>query len=545
MRPARWILAGLLVAALTGARAAPPTPIGELMYRVGVTETGQPIAASRQEGTRLTGAAVACVNCHRRSGLGAREGRTNIPPIAGRFLFESGSQSRRGGLPFVGSARTDREPYNEITVARAIREGIDSNGKALSYLMPRYALSDADMAGLISYLKTLDPRRQPGLTATVLHLATIVTPDADPVKRQATLQVLQQFVAERNARQRAPGPELMTSEHGLFGKGMFRPVRQWQLHVWQLGGAPESWGAQLDRLLAQQPVFAVLSGQGGRDWAPVHAFCERAALPCLFPNVDAPPADADRGFYSVYFTRGVTLEAELIAGHLDGARDRVQLVRQIYRAGDSGAAGARALAAQLEQKGIRADNVELPATAAAGAGVAEALAQRGSAQAVVLWLREPDVAALHAVPVPEGPLLYMSGLMAGFERSPLPAAWREQIRMAYPVDLPEHRITRVDFAMGWFRIHRIPVVAMREQADAFLACGLLSETLNHMADAVVREYLLERMEDMIEHRLVTGYYPRLSLAAGQRFASKGGYVVRFVGTSRQQGVLADSDWIVP
>ena len=117
--------------------------------------------------------------------------------------------------------------------------------------------------------------------------------------------------------------------------------------------------------------------------------------------------------------------------------------------------------------------------------------------------------------------------------------------MAYPMDLPERRRVRVDFAMGWFSIHRIPVVALREQADTFLACGLLSETINHMADTMVREYLIERMEDMIEHRLVTGYYPRLSLATGQRFASKGGYVVRLGGAARPPSLVADSDWIVP
>ncbi|HEX4597208.1 MAG TPA: hypothetical protein VH278_05440 [Burkholderiaceae bacterium] len=45
-------------------------------------------------------------------------------------------------------------------------------------------------------------------------------------------------------------------------------------------------------------------------------------------------------------------------------------------------------------------------------------------------------------------------------------------------------------------------------------------------------------------RLVNGYYPRLGLAPGQRFASKGGFVVRF---AEDQGVrlVADGDWSAP
>jgi hypothetical protein len=57
----------------------------------------------------------------------------------------------------------------------------------------------------------------------------------------------------------------------------------------------------------------------------------------------------------------------------------------------------------------------------------------------------------------------------------------------------------------------------------------------------VRDYLVERIEGMLEHRIITGYYPRLALAPSQRFASKGGYIVRFRGGS----VVAESDWLVP
>ncbi|MCU1276457.1 MAG: cytochrome, partial [bacterium] len=46
------------------------------------------------------------------------------------------------------------------------------------------------------------------------------------------------------------------------------------------------------------------------------------------------------------------------------------------------------------------------------------------------------------------------------------------------------------------------------------------------------------------HRLVNAHYPRLGLAPGQRFASKGGYIVRLAQPSGAR-VAADGDWIVP
>ncbi len=134
--------------------------------------------------------------------------------------------------------------------------------------------------------------------------------------------------------------------------------------------------------------------------------------------------------------------------------------------------------------------------------------------------------------------------MGGLEHAPLPPGWRGRTHLAYPFDLPERRRVRVDFALGWFRIRQIPVVAEQVQADTYLACGLVSETLKHMVDNFVRDYLVERVEDMLEHRIVTGYYPHLALATGQRFASKGGYLVHWAERTGTR-VVADGDWTVP
>jgi hypothetical protein len=134
--------------------------------------------------------------------------------------------------------------------------------------------------------------------------------------------------------------------------------------------------------------------------------------------------------------------------------------------------------------------------------------------------------------------------MGGLERAPLPPAWRERTRLAYPFDLPDRRRVRMDFALTWFRIRKVAIEEEQVQADTYLACGLVSEMLNHMSGTFIREYLIERLEDKIASRVVTGYYPRLSLARGQRFASKGGYLVRFAeGTGTR--LVAEREWTTP
>lgn len=510
----------------------------EPLYRSGLLPSGGPLQASRPAGAALQGADAACANCHRRSGLGSSEGRITIPPIAGPYLFIArGKSLEEQGVPFVDTERLNHEAYTEETLTRAIRDGVGSDGKPFNYLMPRYRLDDATMAGLIDYLKGLRVKPAPGVTASELHFATIITPDADPVKRRGMLAVMNQYFIDKNnvaARTKAP---TLYSSHAT----MFRVERRWRLHVWELHGAPATWEKQLRAHLAAQPVFAAISGLGGSNWAPVHRFCEGVGLPCLFPNVEAP-AGGDADFYTVYFSRGVLLEAQLIARQLaeDGAAPR--RIVQVFRAGDVGETAARALQAARARTGQQLENHALKAHGSPH-DLAAALSEIGRGDALVLWLRPEDLRALSEIPLRTSQI-WISGEMGGLEQAPLPAAWRTTARIAYPVDLPGKRVVRVDYALGWFRIRKIPLLAQQVQVDTYLACGLVAETLSHMVDAFVRDYLIERIETALDHRVLTGYYPHLSLAPGQRFASKGGYLVRFAETAGAK-VVPVSDWITP
>jgi len=545
-RHGAWALAVVLLLAPLALAAAPRTTgpdSGAALYIDGVLASGQPLVGTRDAAEPLTGAQAACANCHRRSGLGSQEARSVIPPITAQFLFHPlATATTQVALPYVPGERVDRAPYTDETLARALREGLDPTGRPLSYLMPRYALGDADMAALIAHLRALDRPRVPGVSESDLHFATIITPDTDPARRRAMLDVLDQFIADRNNTQRFPsGQNMIPSGNALYVKNMFKVTRHWTLHVWELKGPAATWKAQLDEYFATWPVFAVLSGLGGANWEPVQQFCEQAHVPCLFPNVDAVPAGADRGFYSLYFSRGVALEADLVAQRLGAAGDAAPLrrVHQVYRKGDIGEAAAAALADALKASGLRVTRSVLP-EGAQGTGLGAAVPVLAADEALVLWLRPGDLAALPALP--PGPV-YVSGLMGHVDESPLPEAWRARAHVAYIFDLPESRRVRLDYPLAWFRVRKIPVVDERLQADTWLACGLATETIKHMVDTFVPEYLVERLEDTTEHRIITGYYPRLSLGPHQRFASKGGFLVHAVPTLAQWA--PEGAWAAP
>ena len=219
---------------------------------------------------------------------------------------------------------------------------------------------------------------------------------------------------------------------------------------------------------------------------------------------------------------------------------------QIYRRGDVGEAAARALRSQSkatsQSAAITWIDRPLPASGAPNA-VRDALSGVHPGDTVVLWLREEDLRALPAQ-MPKSVAVFASGSMGGLENAPLPDGWRATTQVTYPVDLPQKRAIRMVYPLTWFRTQQIPVVAERVQADTYVACQVLAEAVGHAFGDLVPDYLIEQIENMVSLKLIDGYYPRLGLAPGQRFASKGGYIVHLSATPGGP-VVAEGDWRVP
>ena len=78
---------------------------------------------------------------------------------------------------FAGSR--PRPAYDDASLARSIREGIDVTGRVMDAAMPRYALDAAALASLTAYLKTLSATASPGVTGAAVHFATVIQPGTD------------------------------------------------------------------------------------------------------------------------------------------------------------------------------------------------------------------------------------------------------------------------------------------------------------------------------------------------------------------------------
>ena len=534
------LLTGTAAAAEATAATASARSAGAALYFDGVLPGGRPVIGAHMRLPGLRGADAACVRCHRRSGLGSAEGSYSIPPIASRYLMQPREESRLGADgPIAPGYHVGRGAYDDATLARAIREGIVPGGGRLNELMPHYDLDERTMRSLLAHLKTLGSVPAPGVTPDTLHFVTIITPDADPIARQAMLDVLTGYFAAPIPM--AGAPRKMQHERRKIG---FRTGgRHWALHVWQLQGSPGTWERQLQQRLAAEPVFAVLSGLGGRDWSPVHRFCERERVPCLLPNVALPVVDED-DFYPLYFSRGVLLEAQLAAHWLMTERSAttVRRVIQVYRRDDIGAAAAASLRALLVKQGIAVEDHALHPGADREAWRRAAL-DAGASDALVLWARPADLAGLPAGG-PRTDTVLVSGLMAGMSAAPLPPQWRSRVHMTYPANLPARGGPRTALPRVWFERNQIAIVDEAVQIDTYIACAALSEIIGNLFDQYSRELLVERFEDMLGNGINSGRYPRFGLAPGQRFASKGGYIVHYPQEAGGQP-MADGDWIAP
>lgn len=567
-----WILMALTglpgLAPASGTNNPDLLAIGQRIYREGVLPSGEPLQGIGEANVTLTGEQAACATCHRRSGYGSSEGPIEVRAITGPALFGDrvapsapGSipaplaAVNEGGLPPAEAARArahmlldvraaqfagtrQRPTYDNDSLARAVREGVDVTGRPMDAAMPRYSLEPIALEALTAYLKTLSAKVSPGVTADRVHFATVIQPGTDPEQRRAMLEVLQAFIQDRN---RGLRDQVLRERGG--SKRLGRSYRDWVLHVWDLQGQSDTWAAQLEADYMEQPVFALVSGLGNASWRPIHDFSERYEVPCIFPQTDVPVL-AEHDFYTVYLSRGVTLEGQTLARFLSDSGESGPVL-QVFSQDEASITAADAFrAAWIAAAGTAP--VDLPIDEHPEAAYWQQLAGKAAGATLVLWLPAQDLEHAQTLTATGSKVkaLYLSSSLIGSPRTGLAADATGLVRLVYPQDPPRLREDRIAVVKRWLRTNGIAPADEQVQMNAYLAALVTGMLVAHSKDTYSREFLLERMEHRLGTALEPSIYPNLSLGPGQRFASKGSYIVA-VGGADDRKLTPVSDWIVP
>jgi len=527
--------------------------LGERMYRQGILPSGSSMPAFIRSDVEVDSQAFSCSSCHLRAGLGSFEGGVVTPPTTGNKLYKPyrrppslGDIPDQAGRIIYAKTVLERPAYTHESLAYALRFGSDPAGQAFNDVMPRYQLSDRDMSILISYLEALSEVPSPGASDREFRFATIITDDVSQEDRQALLAPLQRFIAQKNQQMK------MYNDFKKFGytptAEMKYAFRQATLDVWELKGAPGTWQAQLAAYYAAQPVFAVLGGISNGDWQPIHDFCEARRLPCLFPITDFPAVSGD-GWYTYYFNKGYAQEGEAAARYLNRLETLPPetAILQIVQESPDG----RALAAGF-QRGW-SDSGRPPVTTltmAAGQlrdrAALDAVIDRFKPAVLLLWTDAgllPDLPRLLNRPAAPGTVLVSSGYL-GRKTAAIAEGVRDRVFITYPYRLTPY----VGPKTGGYD-SKVPVLASAgdfgDRRIASRSTTMLQQAtlqgLNLIYDNLYRDHLLDVMSMQMD--VIVRDYERLSFGPGQRFASKGCYIIQ-LGPGPEPALLPRSEWVI-
>jgi hypothetical protein len=516
--------------------------LGERMYREGILPSGEPLMAYVEGDVPVAGTQFSCVSCHLRSGIGSFEGGIVTPPTnwlklsQPLYYYSELTPAERGKIPWFFQHPERRPAYTEKTVADAIRGGIDPTGRMLDYIMPRYELNEREMAILIYYLKSLSDAYPPGVTDTTIRFATVIAGDVTPQQREAMLKPLENYIRGRNSRYRSHS---VLAKAKVFVDEMDLSYRRLDLDIWELKGERSTWRSQLEEYYRNRPVFALLAGISNGEWRPIHEFSEEHRIPCIFPITNLPVI-SDSDWYTLYFSKGIYQEGESAARYLARVvelppdKGVVQVVQNTER-GRVAAEAFRKTWLSLGRSEVSTRT--LPEGNASAGEFLHRLTATEKPSVILIWAGPETVDTLGSLAgSSERPemVIVSSGLMKNSVWQ-IPDAARDMTFITYPDQIPQGKARTAKSLPG------ISADDRPEANTVFYLSSVLTDTLMMMKRNYYRDYFLDLISMMKD--LVYPYHPRISFGPGQRYASKGCFIVQLTHDAEPR-LVKKSGWVI-
>ena len=534
--------------------------LGERMYRDGILPSGEPMQAIVMGDIPVDGRMFTCDDCHQRSGLGSVEGTVITWPTNGRELYiprrktgawrkpetEKTKQDVRKNLPAYWEQIEDVRPaYTDESLAMVLWTGVDPAGRKLHPIMPLYHLDDKDMAVMVHYLKNLSVDLAPGVDETTIRFATVVSDNVSTEDRHAMLSTLQAHIDVHNTQSRhqerraASGPFYKTEKHQAY--------RRLELDVWELQGSENTWSAQLLNYYQKQPVFALLGGMTAGSWQPIHEFCEQHKIPNIFPLTDFPPI-SESDWYTLYFSKGFYQEGQAAARYLHTQENIISGAKIIMVSREGMASNALSdgfLESWQEFGRPEPEHLKVAPDTKLTDQFWQDVMQSKQPDVLFLWLGPADLEKIDALAqgTKSSPKIILSYEMLGNSFEVIPDDLRDNVYLTYPYSLPESQKKSLLAVKQWLKARKIPVADLKMQSKIYFLGWMLAGAVKSMRSEFFRDYFLEGFDMMIDQDYAIAVYPRLTFGSGQRYASKGCYIVQLT-KGPDPKLVPKSDWVI-
>jgi len=521
--------------------------LGERIYRDGLLPDGKPLKGYVRGDVEIDSTMFSCANCHSRGGLGSIEGQVASPPVNGaslynpRYLYKDQIKNTISKSRGVSrSAKQLRPAYTDESLATALVAGVNPDGREFIPIMPRYMLEERDMKILVNYLKQLSAEFSPGVTSEIMRFATIITDDVSPEDRAALTGILDALVTiNQQTREQRKHPQF-SKMFRMLDTAYFRYIT---IDRWELKGPPETWRSQLEDYYRKGPVFAVLGGISGKSWQPMHDFCEQNRIPCLFPVTDLPVI-SDSSWYTMYASKGYYQEGETAARFISRVETtEPKRILQIVTPTPEGEALASGFESAWKESGQgQVETLRLGPDQKIPESEIRELLRKSGPRTVLVWGGPESLPVLEMVAgqAPDSDC-FLSSRYLGKGLKSIPENLRDRVYITYPFRMPEDEKRFEGYAELLQLGNHVHNNEKRIGSRTFSMVHVFLEGLKEMRLDFYRDTLLDVIGMMPDQYLPD--FERYSFGPGQRYASKGCYVVQ-LGKGTNPEIIKKSDWVV-
>ena len=492
---------------------------GKQIYLKGISFSERPIKAFVGDASmEVPGNSFPCANCHGYDGQGRPEGGIIPSNITWEYLTKSYDIAHPGGR---------RHPaYTDGSIMRAIIDGIDPAGNRLAVAMPRYLMSQEDIADLVSYLRRLGEDADPGLTGTSIRIGTILPLSGSLAEMGLEMKgVMMAYFEDIN------------NQGGIYG-------RRVELQVSGTSENVSGTFADARHLVRDEGVFAIVgSFTAGAD-KEIAQLADEEGIPIIGSYTFFPQVGHPLNRYIFYLFSGLMDQARLL---VDFASQKFKIrdprIAIVYPESRILLEVTGAIEGQARKYGwnsiarIGYPKGRFEAGEIAGklqGGDADFVFFFGSGGEGIRLLKEAEKFNWTSN-------FFLSGPLAGKEVIDAPLSFKDKIFLAYPT-LPSD-LTRegVIEYRSFLERHKLLPRHPAAQISAYCAAKILAEGLKIAGKDLSREKLVDVLEGF--YNFDTGLIPRITYGPNRRIGALGAYIVSLDLENKR--FIPVSGWLTP